>query len=344
MKFVERLFLIAGAVLFVWLLHRIGLGPIADNLARIGWGFLVLFAFQGAVLILDTLGWRFTLPRDARTDAFDAMFGMRLAGDAINYLTPTAAMGGEFVRYRLLSRTHPPAAAVGSVALLVLNQFFSQVLFVLAGAPFVYLALGHRSLRWGGALASLAVLLLLLLSGLLYLGKRGDGLRRLRDFVHRFAMGPLPAGEGGRRPVEGPSSGIGPPGADPWQQIDDNVFGSYRKRRGDMALSILCFLLAWSLGIGECAVILFLLGVPAAWTTIVAIEALSVLVETALFFVPGKIGTQEGGKYFIFLSLGLNPATGFSFGLTRRVRELAWALIGLVVLAVMQRGGGEGRA
>jgi hypothetical protein len=126
--------------------------------------------------------------------------------------------------------------------------------------------------------------------------------------------------------------------ADPWQQIDDNVFGSYRRRPGDMALSILCFVAGWSIGIAECAFILALLGVKTGWTTIVAIEALSVLVETALFFVPGKIGTQEGGKYFIFLSLGLNPATGFSFGLTRRVRELAWALTGLVVLAVFQRG------
>jgi uncharacterized protein (TIRG00374 family) len=325
-KFVERLFLFAGALLFVGLLHRIGLRPIGESLARIGWGFLFLFAVQGAVLILDTLGWRLTLEPEARTIPFSAMFGMRLSGDAINYLTPTAAMGGEFVRYRLLGRTHPPAVALASVALLVINQFFSQALFVLAGAPFVFLALGHRALRWSGALASLALILTLLLGGLIYLGRRGDGLQRLRRVVHRF---------GWARAAGDETS---------WQQVDDNVFGAYRRRPGDMALSVLCFLLAWTIGIGECAVILALLGVAASWTTIVAIETLSVLVETALFFVPGKIGTQEGGKYFIFLSLGLNPATGFSFGLTRRVRELAWAFTGLVVLWVFQRGDHEPRA
>ncbi|MGH9443886.1 MAG: lysylphosphatidylglycerol synthase domain-containing protein [Thermoanaerobaculia bacterium] len=336
MKLVERIFLIAGAALFVWLLHRIGLDSIRDNLARVGWGFAILIAFQGAILALDTLGWRFTLESGSRTDSFRSMFGMRLAGDAINYLTPTAAIGGEIVRYRLLSRTHPPAAAVGSVALLVINQFFSQVLFVLAGAPFVYLALGHRALQWGGALVSLALLLALLVGGLVFLGRRGDGLRRLRGLLHRFLV-PTPP----RPPATPPQIGEGPwEGSDPWQQVDDNVFGAYRRRPGDMFLSTFCFLLGWSVGIAEGAVILALLGVHVAWTAIVAIEALSVLVETALFFVPGKIGTQEGGKYFIFLSLGLDPATGFSFGLTRRVRELAWAFTGLIVLAVLQRENG----
>ncbi len=340
MKTLERVFLLAGAVLFVVLLERIGLRSIGENLARVGWAFPVLFAFQGAILILDTLGWRFTLPPDARTDRFSRMFGMRLAGDAINYLTPTAALGGEFVRYRLLARTHESSPALASVALLVINQFFSQVLFILAGAPFVYLALGHRALRWGGALASLGLLLVLLLGGLVYLGRRGDGLRRLRGVIRRFV------GSTGVAPHPRPLSNLerggvsrGEVGDDAaWQQVDDNVFGAYRRRPGDMTLSILCFVAAWSIGIAECALILALLGVKAGWTTIVAIETLSVLVETALFFVPGKIGTQEGGKYFIFLSLGLNPATGFSFGLTRRVRELAWALTGLVVLAMFQRG------
>ena len=335
MKILERIFLVAGAVLFVWLLHRIGLRPIAENLARVGWSFLILVGFQGAILILDTLGWRFTLPPESRTLPFDAMFGMRLAGDAINYLTPTAAMGGEFVRYRLLSRTHASPVALGSVALLVINQFFSQALFVLAGAPFVIVALGRRALRWGGALGSLGLLLALLVGGLIYLGRRGDGLRRLRGIVHRFVPTTPPpahpqAGEWWPKAEEG----LAP---DPWQQVDDNVFGAYRRRPGDMALSILCFILAWTVGIGECAVILALLRVHVGWTAIVAIETLSVLIETALFFVPGKIGTQEGGKYFIFLSLGLDPATGFSFGLTRRVRELFWALTGLVVLAAFQR-------
>ena len=329
MKLLERIFLVAGAILFLWLLHRIGLRPIGENLARVGWSFLLLIAFQGAILLLDTLGWRFTLAPDDRTDPFARMFGMRLAGDAINYLTPSAAIGGEFVRYRLLARTHPSPVALASVALLVINQFFSQILFVLAGAPFVYIAMGHRALRWSGALASLGVLLALLLGGLFYLGRRGDGLRRLRGMIH--TLFPLVAGNS-----VPPHPGEG---ADAWQQVDDNVFGAYRRRRGDMALSILCFIGGWSVGIGECAVILALFGVRAGWATIIAIEALSVLVETALFFVPAKMGTQEGGKYFIFLSLGLNPATGFSFGLTRRVRELAWAVTGLVVLAVMQGSG-----
>jgi hypothetical protein len=63
-----------------------------------------------------------------------------------------------------------------------------------------------------------------------------------------------------------------------------------------------------------------------------------VFVEGALFFVPGRVGVEEGGLFAIFGVLGLNPVDGFSLGLTRRLREMAWGLLGLGVLAYLRRG------
>jgi uncharacterized protein (TIRG00374 family) len=321
LRALERLFLLAGAGLFVWLVIHVGVTPTLDDLSQIGWGFVIVFAIQGLILALDTLGWRFTLPPGARTDSFSSLFAMRLSGDAINYLTPSASVGGEFVRYRLLSRSQPATTALSSVALMVINQFFSQVLFVLAGAPFVFLVAGHHALKWGNALASLAILLLVTLGGLLILGRRGDGLQRL----HRLA-----------RKISWLRNSVGADDAR-WRTLDEQIFGAFRRRPADMLLSVSCFFLAWSLGIGECAFILYRLGEPIAWPVAFAIESLSVLVETALFFVPGKVGTQEGGKYFIFLTLGLDAGNGFSFGVIRRIRELGWALTGLLVFGWYQR-------
>ncbi len=321
MKTLERLFLVAGAVLFVWLVLHVGVAPTLEDLSRIGWGFVLVFAVQGVVLALDTLGWRFTLPPEARTDPFSSLFAMRLSGDAINYLTPSASMGGEFVRFRLLSRTQPASTALSSVVVMVINQFFSQVLFVLAGAPFVLLAAGHQALKWGSAFASLAILLLATLGGLFVLGRRGDGLQRL----HRMAM------------RIGWIRNSGAADATEWRALDEQIFGAFRRRPLDMILSVLCFFTAWAMGAGECAFILYRLGEPIGWPLAFAVESLSVLVETALFFVPGKIGTQEGGKYFIFLTLGLDAGNGFSFGVIRRIRELGWALSGLAVLGWYQR-------
>src|SRR5207302_1232032 len=163
----------------------------------------------------------------------------RIAGDGINYVTPSATIGGEVVKARLLQRRIPAAEAVSSVSLAVINQFLSRIVFVLASIPF------------------------------------------LAKQILELATAPL-------------------------------AFG-------------VC-------GFVEIRLILYFLHVPAGWATAVAIEGLSILVDQAFFYVPAKIGTQEGGKYFIFLLLGLNPASGFALGVVRRLREIAWVFVGLLIL------------
>jgi uncharacterized membrane protein YbhN (UPF0104 family) len=60
------------------------------------------------------------------------------------------------------------------------------------------------------------------------------------------------------------------------------------------------------------------------------------LIEGALFFVPGKVGVQEGGKVLIFTALGFTAATGLTVGVAMRLNYLAITLLGLLMLAVLQ--------
>ena len=115
------------------------------------------------------------------------------------------------------------------------------------------------------------------------------------------------------------------------------IFGAFRSRPRDLAAAVFCFLGAWSVGVVEAWLILGFLRAPVSWGTAFAIESLSVLIETAFFFVPAKMGTQEGGKVAIFAALGLGAAKGFSMGFVRRLRELAWAFAGLVSFAALER-------
>ena len=61
------------------------------------------------------------------------------------------------------------------------------------------------------------------------------------------------------------------------------------------------------------------------WQTALALETGSVILDGMLFFVPAKVGTQEGGKVALFAALGLSPARGLTVGVVRRIRELAYA-------------------
>src|SRR5262249_19248208 len=73
----------------------------------------------------------------------------------------------------------------------------------------------------------------------------------------------------------------------------------------------------------------------------------SLLIDGALFFVPGQVGAQEGGKVLIFTALGFTATTGLTVGVALRLNQVALILLGLATLAALNRrarkGGGEGQ-
>ena len=115
------------------------------------------------------------------------------------------------------------------------------------------------------------------------------------------------------------------------------AIGSAIRHPWALGPSLLLYLLGWVIGVAEVALILALLGAPVAWRVAASIQLLAVIIDTVLFFVPGRLGTQEGGKFVIFQMLGLDPRTGFALGFVIRLRELAWALVGIAMLGYLQR-------
>ena len=310
--------LVAGLLLFLWLIHRIGLGVIADNLRRVGWGFAAILALEALVVLLTTLGWRRTMPPDRRVP-LHSLLAMRIAGDGVNALAPAAVVGGELVRAGLLSRYVPSAEAVGSVGLAALAQFLAQGLFVGIGASAVRAARLQPRLRvFGLALLAFLALFLAILAAVSRRRAVSPGrLGRVLVWASHLDRG------GARKSFR--------------RDLGVQVFGALRERPGRLVLSVVFFLAGWAVGIVEVALALALLGYAVPAGTAFSIAVLAVLVEGALFFVPARVGVQEGGVYAIFLALNLNPASGFSLGLVRRLRELAWSLTGLVILGFLRR-------
>ena len=95
------------------------------------------------------------------------------------------------------------------------------------------------------------------------------------------------------------------------------------------------------MGAAEIYLILYWVGAAVDWPTAVALETGSVLIDGMLFFVPAKVGTQEGGKVVLFAALGLSPARGLTVGVVRRIRELTYAGLGLVALGWLSAGASE---
>jgi uncharacterized protein (TIRG00374 family) len=308
----ERACFAGGLVLLGWLVWRIGPGQIGRNLAEVGWGFVPILAFSAVPLFLNAVSWFRLLPEGSGV-SLGSIFRMLLSGEAINSVSPVGVVGGEIVRASLLSARLPAEAAVACVAMAAMAQFFAQVLFVIAGLPLAFGLVADAAVRKG--LLVFAGILLALFVAVLVLAAS----RAVREGVRSFLVR-----------VPGLRSLVALP--DRWRGAAGEALAALRARPARFGGAVLASLLAWQAGAVETWLILRFLRVPAGARQAYAIEVLAVVIEGALFFVPAKIGTQEGGKVLIFLAAGLDTAKGFTLGFVRRLRELCWAAVGLVLL------------
>ena len=102
----------------------------------VSWGIILIIAAE-IVPVPLTLGWRAAFSRRSRVPSFWQLLLARVAGDAANYLTPTATLGGEFVRVRILQGQRTGPSLVASVMVAKITQTVGLVVFVALGLVFV---------------------------------------------------------------------------------------------------------------------------------------------------------------------------------------------------------------
>jgi len=275
-------------------------------LFHVGWGIALVLSQEFVAHLLNASGWRFAFTREiAARFSLRELVRLRVAGDAINYLTPTATIGGEVARTAMLSEACGADVRAVSVIIAKATQTLAQAFFITAGLVLVateWIATGpFRSfLPWavGGGLST-AILVAFCVKA------RGSGT------------------------------------AAAWRRAFGTSLGEFlRNHPGRVALSTLMFALAYAWGAFEAYWICRFLLMPVPVITVFTIEVLSITVDGILFMVPAKIGTQEGGKVAVFATLGLSPSLGFAFGVVRHVRELVWAALGaFLYCAAIGRGG-----
>ena len=283
-----------GLGLLAW---RIDLAVVHAALVQLGWGMALIVGQEIVAHLFNAMAWHFAFaPGDARVVPFGELVRLRVAGDAVNYLTPTATLGGEVARTAMLRAGLDPGVGAVSVIVAKATQTLAQALFITAGlvlvaSQWLSLAAVPSAMPWtivGTVLGAL-------------------GLYALRSWWRAGA-------------------------AWAWQHVfGTRVVEFVRRHPQRVALSTAMFALGYAWGIFEAYWICRFLGLPVAIITAVAIEVLSITVDGMLFVVPAKIGTQEGGKVAVFAALGLPLPLGLAFGIARHVRELAWAALGILL-------------
>ena len=301
-----------GAALLAVLVAQNDPATIVGSIADLSWRLAIVLCFPvSLVAVFDTLGWRFAFLREVR---FRVLFAARLAGEAFNLTTP-AALGGEAVKAWLLRGHVPLDASLASVIVAKTTITIAQGIFLLLGVVVAWSTILQGSLLFYGmlwllALETIGLSLFVLVQTRGMLGWAG----RLLD---RLGIGA----------VRGRST-LG--------RVDDALGQFYRTAPGRLALSIAFHFGAWFLGSLETWLILRFLGVEVSFATATVIEAFGTAIKVATFLIPASLGALEGGFLATFVALGLSAPAAISFSLVRRVREVVWIAIGLVVFALVR--------
>jgi uncharacterized membrane protein YbhN (UPF0104 family) len=263
------------------------------------------------VKLFDTLGWQCTFV--ATRVPLWTLVRVRLVGQAINTTTPTGTLGGDAVKIWMLRNRVLPRESLASLIVAKTTMVASQGVFLAIGMLVARRVLGIgtplvRGMEW---LLLLEVVAVVGFVGVQLAGMLGRGHRVLQRLG-------IATGERGEAAARG---------------ADRALATIYRGHPGRVAMSVAWSVAGWFASASEIWVILYLLGSTISPAAALAIEAFSVGVRFAAFFVPAQIGVAEAGSVAACAALGLGADIGLAISLVRRVREGAWAGIGLLLLA-----------
>lgn len=305
MRFVKyAIFVVAVAALAV-LAVKAGLGDVIKTLAALGWGgFAAITILHLPVIAAMGVAW-WSVGRGAASPM--TFMAARLVRDSVAEVLPFSQIGGYLSGIR--------AAKLGGVPLLtgalamvgdLTAEFAAKLPYVLAAILFAIALLpGNQLIR------PLVLMLVLIVAAM----------------VLAFLF---------RRPLfawfENATLGM----VQKWIHQDARFdLGHYFA--WDRFLPAFAIHLAmWLFGTLEAWVTFRLMGVHITLLESLVIDSLGTSFRSIGFMVPAAAGVQEAGYMLVGLLFGLAPATGIAFSLTRRARDLAIGVPGLLLWQVLE--------
>jgi uncharacterized protein (TIRG00374 family) len=312
---------LAGLTLLGGMLWHVGLAGLSAGLQVLGLWLVPFFLLDSVSLLLHTAGWAACFPDPQRHIRLWRLCLVRMAGGAINQVTPTADLGGEVAKVLLLGSLLPRAQAVAAVVIDKTSIALAQIGYLNLGT--VYVA-GHLPLPAGAQRG------VHLTTGLIALGLGGFVVCQRYGLLSTLAHG-LGGYTYGQAKLHWLSQRLA--------SLDAHLVAYYTAHPWRFGRSLLLHFLAFVFDAIQTYILLCLLlgeGAPEFFKAIVVAVAVAIL-EQIFFFVPGRLGTMEGIRFTVLSALGIGDVYALAFGLVARLHHLFWNGLGLLAYAVCMR-------
>jgi uncharacterized protein (TIRG00374 family) len=307
-----------GLLLLVALVQQIGLGQVWSHITRLGWRILPVFGIAFSWHISNTFAWQACFDKDdLDRPGFWRLFKTKISGEAIGNVSPASHVGSELAKAYMLRSRMSVTKGLPSVVVNKTIEVISGLAFAFSGTLLAFQAFPIAEEIRTGLLAALLVTGAAI--GVAVARQRRNTFGWFLNLLKRIGITFL---ESRREKIE---------------EIDRNIAAFYQRNPRGFLVSLGFHVLSWFLGAFEVYYILGILGQPLTFSTAYLLTSLSMIINTAFFFIPSGVGVFEGGHVFLFHLLGLDSGLGLAVGLLRRIRKVFWVLIGFLMLVISAR-------
>lgn len=320
-KGLRILCLLGGLTLLAGMLWHVGLAGLSAGLQTLGLWLVPFFLLDSVSLLLHTAGWAACFPGPEHRVSLWRLCLVRMAGGAINQVTPTADLGGEVIKVVLLGSWLPRTQAMAAVIIDKTSIALAQMGYLNLGIVY---AAGYLPLPAGAQRG------VHLTTGLIALGLGG--------FIvcQRYGLlSPLVQRLGSRKYGQAQLHRL----SQRLSAVDTHLGTYYMAHPWRFGCSVLLHFLAFVFDAIQMYILFCLLlgeSAPGFFKAIVAAVAVAIL-EQIFFFVPGRLGTLEGIRFTVLSALGIGDVYALAFGLVARLHQLFWNGLGLLAYAVCMR-------
>jgi len=300
---------LAGVAVITGLVIYFGVGDVVKALASVKrLNFAQYIAAQLGITAGLGLCWRMLLRSRDHGSFWLCVWG-RLVRDATGEFLPFSQVGGYVLGARIIT-LHGVNAMDAAASTLgdVTTEFLAELVFIGIGLAITSHLVPHSELVTPVAIG---LCIAVVMSVGLVLVQRGGG-KIFRALALRIAG---TAGHGAVAHLDRLQAALDQMYAERWR----------------LALAAFFHLLCW-FGTATASFIGFhALGVPIAFTTAMAIEAMLHAIMALAFFVPGRVGIQEAAYTLLGAMFGIPPEIALSLSLLRRARDFVIAVPVLLV-------------
>ncbi len=310
---IMRLIGIAGLGLFAYIIYKTGLAKVWQAIRNLT--VLEIMALIGLRFLywgIRTLNWQVLVRASNERVPFLELFGARIAGNAVGYLTPTGNLGAETMRIFMLDRIDRKKV-VATVIVDKTIEFLAGIFATALSVLFVIItfALPQRHKITLVALTACVFALLVFL-----MAKQRQGLFTWAlDALGKLKI-KIPAVEKRRDQI---------------RETDAHISAFYRERRGLFYLLFgSYFAQSWVWALEIFITFLFVGG------SHVSLFKCFLIVTLGSFYtfvpVPGAMGVYELVNVSLFALLHIAMPAGMAVILIRRVLAIVWSGVGLIPL------------